>query len=550
MATDRSVRPLDGEPGSDDAKTGKMRRVFSAMPLLEIATVVIVTAVVVVPVAPGIYTIDSQAMLRAALEDRISNWYSPFHGWVFGAASEVGLPPDTALVTAIALLTVALIGFYRLGLSRKWACVGAAATVLWPPVYGMVGWVGRDVWFVVELVGVMACLGWAWKSDRWSLVLHGGALVLALGAVDARQNGIYLSGAVAASAIARHWHPMRRTIKVGALVLAVVVAMGSSYFLVNQAQRAVVSAWQFPDKPLMLYDLAGMSVVLGEVILPPTIHPDGRLDQLETWWDPSRLNAPDRDAKNTGAFDLDDHFEQLERIESGTDVTGAGAADTQGANDIEGLHLYYFVDIGTMELRSAHRSAIREHPWAYVQVRMQHYLAQVGLTRQVEATYYSWTDEIGWDQGEALRQRWPAANDLRNELLEWTTGERGSGRIWHAPWLYLVLGLIGSALLVTSRSHVALGWLLILVTVLSQSLLWIGTPATNYRYQLPAVVMGIAAFVIGAVEQRRAGPLRLARAPNERFGQASHRPERASVEREGDDLDLDQIRVEEPVDGP
>jgi hypothetical protein len=454
-------------PQPERTRTRGAPRVIRAA-WMEAVTVGAVTAIVAGPVAPGIYTIDSQAMLSSALDNRISNWYAPFHTWSLGAISRVGLPHDTILVIAVATLTVALLAFYRVALGRIPACVAAAATVLWPPVYGMVGWVGRDVWFTAEAVATLACLGWAWRVQAHSALLHTVALGLSIAAIDARQNGVFLVGIVAASATARTYRitgHLRRPLVLVGVAAATSVA---NFVVVGQAQGLVVTMHLFPEKPLLYYDLAGISLDAGEVLIPASIFPSQDLDELSAWWSATRLVPVEFDPNDAP----------------------------------QGIRLDYYVDRNTDELHAAHTQAIRRHPAAYLRVRTHHYLAQLGIIRPAASTYYSWTDELDWEKSAALRQRWPRVNEARNAVLESTTGRRGDGNILHAPWLYLLAGMTGAVLLIGTKDYRALGWIVLFALASAQMLLWVSTPAANFRYQLPTVVIGLATLLVGIAASR------------------------------------------------
>ena len=91
------------------------------------------TLVVVIPVWPGVFTIDSQAMLRAARADEISNWYAPVLQWVWGVLDGAGLPIGTALVLCTVGLVAAVLACFRLGIPRVPAFIATALLVLWAP---------------------------------------------------------------------------------------------------------------------------------------------------------------------------------------------------------------------------------------------------------------------------------------------------------------------------------------------------------------------------------------------------------------------------------
>jgi hypothetical protein len=150
---------------------------------------VTLTGLVCVPVWPGVFTIDSQAIYSAAVAEDVDTWYAPTLGWLWGMADSLGMAPAGALVIGVAGVVLTLLAAYRLWLRPVAARLATAATVLWPPIYGMLGWVGRDVWFLALLLAVVALVGWAARLPHWRWPLMSAAGVAAWFAYDARQNG-------------------------------------------------------------------------------------------------------------------------------------------------------------------------------------------------------------------------------------------------------------------------------------------------------------------------------------------------------------------------
>lgn len=159
---------------------------------------------------------------------------------------------------------------------------------------------------------------------------------------------------------------------------------------------------------------------------------------------------------------------------------------------------------GTNEqVAAAWRAAVRDHPKAYLKVRARLYLAQLGITRPVRATYYARTDEIGWSGADELRQVFPRLNEARLSWLGLSSAGMGTGTLMHAPWLYLALGAAGLAAIgyrdERARSFaIAAG----AIIVGGQLVLVVASPVANYRYQLPVVVLGIV-FSLSAVGRLR-----------------------------------------------
>ncbi len=244
-------------------------------------TVGVTVAVVCVPVWPGIFTIDSQAMLRAALEGRISNWYAPLSGWGWGLLDRLGVGPGQVFVLSVTAFVVAVLALAKQFLPdtpARWATV---STVLFPPVYGLLGWVGRDVWFATAVIGITAL---AWHVRRHgnaaSLWAVAALILTAAAAADARQNGApfaLLAVGVAAQALRQRLLPQAgRVVRAG----AVVCTLGLFWVLFLLAQRAVVSVKLHPEQYVFSRDLVAVSLEVGHPVLDTSLFPSQDLHAL------------------------------------------------------------------------------------------------------------------------------------------------------------------------------------------------------------------------------------------------------------------------------
>lgn len=240
-----TVDPYPGQAGDGSSSPTRSDRSIKA-PLVDAAVTLLIAGTVVVPVWPGIHTIDSQAMLSSAQQHRISNWYAPLHAWAWGVTDRLGVPPGLVLLLTVVAFTVALLATFRLWLGRRAAFAATAATVLWPPVYGMMGWVGRDVWYAAEIVGVVAALGWATRYPQHRTWLFIVAAVLAMAAADARQNGFILCLGVAGFAA---WQTFEGSARRRSIVAIGAAGVGGLFGIVaiRGLQASVVAHHYFPS---------------------------------------------------------------------------------------------------------------------------------------------------------------------------------------------------------------------------------------------------------------------------------------------------------------
>ena len=254
-----------------------MRRWFVADTI-----VVGVTAVCVcIPVWPGIFTTDSQAMLRWALRGRISDWYAPLHGWAWGFLDRMGVGPGGVFVLGVMAFAVAVLALAKQFLPDGKARLATMGTVLFPSVYGLLGWVGRDVWFATASLGITAgCLHALRRAPPVPPCPLIVLVVLSVAAADSRQNGapfaLFAAG-VAGQAMVRRFRPMApRSLRAG--VTVVVVGLFGASFLVGQ--RAVIVHNLHSEQYLFAHDLVAVSLDVDEPVLDESLFPSQNVELL------------------------------------------------------------------------------------------------------------------------------------------------------------------------------------------------------------------------------------------------------------------------------
>jgi hypothetical protein len=246
--------------------------------------------VVCLPAWPGVFTVDSHAIYRDAIEDQISNWYSPGITWLWGVAEGLGMIPGGAFLTGVFLVACGLWVTYRLWFPAVWTSAFTLGTVLFPPVYGMLGWVGRDIWLAGLVLATIGGLGWAIRLPRWRRPLLGISLVTALVSVDARQNAlptVMLWALVAGSLLI----PSGK-LKPVLVSLAVIGGLALALGFRSTVNALVVERQLYPFQAVMLRDLAGISLLTRQLYLPTSLNPNQDLDELEQHW--ATLGPDDR----------------------------------------------------------------------------------------------------------------------------------------------------------------------------------------------------------------------------------------------------------------
>ena len=430
--------------------------------VFDAALILLLVLLVCIPVWPGIFTVDSQAIYRAAIEGSISNWYSPTLGWLWGVSDHAGIPAAGAHVLASIGVAIPLLAIYHLILGRRAARIATAGTMLWPPVYGMLAWVGRDIWFLACLLAVLALLGSATKVPQHRRTLLAVAGFPAWFALDARQNGfpvLAVWGGVAAWSLVTG---RRRRLVVAPLAAVSAVAIGLG--LEAAARSVIVSEWTYPQQHMQYQDLLNVSLARNESQLPASLFPSQDLEA----------------------------------------VRRRGVAEAVTEQDPLVVWSPYRAGIQA-QVDEAWWKMVRRHPLDYTQARAGVYGRQLMIGQPGQATYFLWSDELDWDRSEELRQSFPALNRRRLDLLQiFDRGAPGAGGPLHTVWVYVLIGMAAGVRLAFVAGHTrTLGISALLLQVMLQGGVFFFTPAVSYRYQLFQVVLGTVLAIGAAATFRR-----------------------------------------------
>jgi hypothetical protein len=423
-------------------------------PWSDVVVVASLVAVVCIPVWPGIFTVDSLAILRSARIGTISNWYAPLHAWVWGVVDRLG-NPGTVFLLGVSAFVSAVLFMTRQFLSAPAARVVTAVTVLSPPVYGMLGWVGRDIWFATAAVAIT---GAVWRLQRRSVTPSGravlGLVVLAVAAADSRQNGApfaVLAVGMAALAVARRALPEARKIVRTAVVLFSIAAFWAGLFVM---QRAVISERTYPQQGLYIADVVAVSLIEHRPQMDEDVFPSQDIESL-------RDRLGDRDPGN--AIYLEPPMVRF--------------GHTSRINEL---------------WMGQWRRMILENPGAYLAWRTKLYLRQIGLTRNVLTPHFQASDQL---EGFASDEVTASFGDLlvaRNRILGKTEGKPGWGSPLHAPAVYIVGSILAITVLARRSGYRHRGVALVAVLIVMQAVLFFTTPGSEYRLQYYQVVLGIA----------------------------------------------------------
>jgi hypothetical protein len=243
--------------------------------------------------APGHINIDSLSQIQEVDRWAFTNRHATMLLALWAPLYAIGVGPGFVLAAQIAAFALGAYLVLRVAFDRVPAAAIVAFVCFWPPVFGMLGSLGRDTWFAALMISTYGLLGRAgqreWPSrGRW-LALAALALWLALAS---RQNAFpaMVPAAVALAAMAlpplaergRRWasalvlRPVLGALGAG---IAIVVAMGATQL----AGAKLAGAEDVdPEQYLYIYDLAALSEREGENLFPPDVARERGLEPIET----------------------------------------------------------------------------------------------------------------------------------------------------------------------------------------------------------------------------------------------------------------------------
>jgi hypothetical protein len=427
---------------------------------------------VCVPVWPGIFFSDSQFMLLEARKGTITNNYAPLHGWIWSLLDRVGIPPGVVFLLGVAAFVTAVLVLAKHFLPARAARVVTFVIVLFPPVYGLLGLVGRDVWFTTSAL-VITVVAWHVLRQPTPPSIGTVMLLVVVGgfAADGRQNGFpfaVLAVVVATLGTLRRLHP--RASVPGRIGLAA-VGLGLFFPALLIAQRTVVTHRLYPEQSLYASDLIGVSLTRNEPVLDDFLFPVQDVELLRSYVG--------------GTLDVRAvvyAYPQLVRHRNDSQQTNSAWAKQW-------------------------RRMLRDHPGDYLIWRGKLYLAQMGITHDVRDAYFEGPWRFDNGLAPAVANAFPSALDARNRALSIVNGPPASGTLLVAPALYLVIAVGSIGMLARRRREWRAAGALLVVLGAMQVILFFTAPGSEFRLQYFQVVFGTAfcSIAIACLLQSSAG---------------------------------------------
>jgi hypothetical protein len=396
-------------------------------------------------VKAGSYTNQYTPILEALWHPFFNSGFGP--GWILAGQ---------LLVFAFGAFLVLRLVFSPLG-----AAVAVALVSLTPPVFGELGLVGRDTWFLALTVACFGCVARAFaSSDRRRQAWTWGALLAAWLSLAARQNAaasIFVPLALLAGAwlvsrspsLAQRQQALAiRSIALG--VIGTLVMMGSQ-LLLQRVALTVHNAHGMAQ--LYIYDLASLSRQDGRNYFPTSVLADRSMRPINTtstdYMTPLLFGPQAPIAYPIGA-----------KVEAA--------------------------------LKTVWTDRVPADPLGYMRERSALMLDEIGVTNDSIWAYHPVIDPNNF----GYHTTFPWANDIATDYEKAFTSTANNGDALFAPWPYLLACVAAAAMLSRSWRRLVLGGLA-LSALTYQVGLFFGLMGVNYRYEFPAVAIGQITIAVG-----------------------------------------------------
>ncbi len=408
---------------------------------------------------PGHMNADTLIQIDQASDGTpITNHYAPILVWLWSLVWPLGVRPEVLLVLQTAGFLAGTYLILRAVLRPLAASVGAALIAFWPAVFGHLGLVGRDTWFLTLLVLSFGLLALALRRPgapaRWPLVLAAATMFLCLAA---RQNAVtsVVIAAIAAAFIALgpRLAGSRRLARIGVPVVAGTVVTLAAIGVQAGALALSNVTPVTPSQYLYAYDLGHLGLRDGEMLLPESVYPAQ---------DPEPIAA---------TLTLDS---MIPMVAGPNPPVPLPVSDAQVA-----------------ELRQAWIDRATGDPIGYLDHRTDVWLRQIAVTRSPHQIYHPGIDgnPFGY-QIEFTR-----ANDAVTGYQELFSDELVDGGLLHRTWIYLLAAAVTAVVMLRRGGVAALFGAIAVAAWTYQVGLFFGAAAVQYRYEFPAVTLAIIAFV-------------------------------------------------------
>lgn len=426
--------------------------------------------IVLVPLAliafcfwPGHISSDSIAQIRQARDGDFTDQHAPLLMALWYPWYHLGFGPGWVLTLQLVVFGLAAYLLLRAALRPLGAAIATALISLSPVLFGMLGYLSRDVWFTELTLLTFACVLRATLSTahrtRWTVA----ALVAAWLALASRQN----AGAAIFPALAILAMPLVASrVRPGARRVAGAIGGGIVLTLALMATQipanlAIGTDEVHPEQFVMMYDVAALSHQNHENLFPRDVMPARGTRPIDDFWNIDSVNSY---------------------------MYGKGHPIQKPLSDAR-----------VSSLRSAWIDAIKGDPLGYLEERWQLFTHQLAFSRSAV-----WVFHPGIDTNSlGLSAAHPGADRRASDYVQHFGDKDNNGGLLYRVWIYLLAGIVVGALLIRTRrpALVVLGALGLAALTL-QAGLFFGTMSTQYRFEFPTIVFAIIPAVVGIAAWR------------------------------------------------
>jgi hypothetical protein len=416
---------------------------------------------------PGHMSADTLTEIEQVDRADFTNQHAPLLLALWSPLWDLGVGPGWVLAGQIVTFVVGVYLLLRTTFGRVSAATIALVISLSPPVFGMLGTLGRDTWFTALLLVTFgltvraAQRPWPQRGAYLAFALAGAWLSLAT-----RQNAaaaVVLACIVMAALVLERRRerrdggvsssPVRRLIVATAVGVALTFALVGTQF----AGSAVIGVHNsHPEYPLYLYDVAAISARERENLFPREVLPQRGIRVIDANYHIDSMLAWGYLPNSPFKVPL-------------SEPAGRALADSW-------------------------REAVLDHPLAYLDARVDLWLRQISVTRDAMWIYHPVIDP----NTRGLVVEFPELNRIANDYEQAFANDNLDGGAVFTVWAYLIVALTTAIVLLRRRR----GWALTTVGALAvaaltyQIGLFIGAMGTQYRFELPAVVIGMLGAAI------------------------------------------------------
>jgi hypothetical protein len=421
-------------------------------------THILPAAIVLLPVVlttlvfwPGHMSADTLDEAFQASTGKINNQHPALLIWGWHLLWPLGVGPGWLLFGQVLTFVVGMYLILRAAFKPIPAAVVAALIQLSPPIFGITGWVGRDMWFLAFLTLTFGLLvrtiQRSWPARGWWLAATVLCSWLTLAARPNAASAVIVVLVPAAAMLldrrSRRFAARRRLVR-GALYFGAGLALTLALMLTQTALGLAIGVKVgHPEQYTMIYDLSALSTTQHKDLFPASVVPPSKLGSLEQ------------------NFNVDD-------VVSETYVTGAPVPVPLKGSRFTAV-------------RKSWISQVTGHPFGYLKMRGRLFLRQIGVTRRPIWIFHPGIDANSF----GYQARFPSLDDAADDYVEAFAHPNLDGTFIHRAWIYLIFAVIGVAALLHRRRAPALMAVggLALAAPLIQVGYFFGAMGTQYRFE-------------------------------------------------------------------